>query len=161
MFATAQVSSSPFVSPRRRPSEVADILATVTMALHDVVTAESMLAPDDVARWCAAFGGVDPRLERAALVHAMGLVSIDVLIADIVACLRGRLTAAGSLLPALIECGGVPLVLATLGIEDAEPPAEALCRTVPARVARFYWQRLRAYVSWSASCAVTATITAA
>jgi hypothetical protein len=155
MLATAHTSPDYAPPRRRRSTDVGDIVATATVALHEIATAEPALHLDDVARWCAAYGGVDPRLERAALTHALELVNIDVLIADLVVSLRGRLIAAGELLPALVECGGVPLVLAAVGLDDVDPPAEALSRAVPPRIARFYWQRLRAFVSWSASCAWT------
>jgi hypothetical protein len=146
-------STLPSLTPLRRPpSEVGEIVAAVTAALHEAAAIET-LEIDDVARWCAAFGGVDPRLERAALLHAFALVSLDVLVADLAATLRARLLAAGPHLTSLIASGGVPLVLASLGLDDVEPPAEAMQRPVPARIARFYWQRLRAFVAWSTSCA--------
>jgi len=148
MFATAQAAESPYA--RVRPSETSEIVARAIEALREVVTVEP-LALDDVARWCAAFGGVDPRLERAALAHALTLVSIDVLVEDLADSLRARLLAAGPLLPALIASGGVPLVLSTLGLDDVEPPPHALARAVPPRVARFYWQRLRAFATWTVS----------
>jgi len=137
---------------QRRTDAVADIIETAAAALRDAAT-PATLELEEIARWCAEVGGVDPRIERAALLQALALIHIDTLIADVLATLRGRLLAAGPYLPALIERGGVPRMLASLGLDDVEPHAGALSREVPPRVARLYWQRLRAYVSWSASCA--------
>jgi len=50
--------------------------------------------------------------------------------------------------------GGVPRVLATLGLDDVEAPEDGLRRLMPPRIGRFYWQRMRAFVAWSASCAL-------
>jgi hypothetical protein len=129
---------------------IAEIVDSATAALREAAADD--LAIDDVARWCAETGGVDPRLERAALVHARRLVRIEALIADVAATLRARLAAAGPLLPELIASGGVPRVLASVGFDDVEPAPHALARHVPPKVARFYWQRLRGFVSWTASC---------
>jgi hypothetical protein len=138
--------------PRRRlVDDLAEIIATATRIVGAAANARS-LPLDDVARWCAEVGGVDPRLELAALRHAREVVAIDALVDDIVGALRGRLVAAGELLPVLVARGGVPRVLATLGLDDVEPPPEAIAKLMPPRIARFYWQRLRAYVAWSASC---------
>jgi hypothetical protein len=131
---------------------VAAIIAMATAALREAATARAP-SLEDVARWCAEIGGVDPHLERAALHHARRLVDTDVLVADLGATLRARLAAAGPALPALIARGGIPRVLGNLGLDDVDPPAGAMTRAVPPRIARFYWQRLRAYVSWTASCA--------
>ena len=144
MFATA-------ARPQRPADDVAEIVAAATAALREAAGPKPML--EDVARWCAEVGGVDPHLERAALLHALALVSVDAVIADVAATLRARLLAAGPLLPELIARGGVPRVLASLGLDDVEPVPGALRRPLSPRVARFYWQRLRAYMSWSASCA--------
>ena len=135
----------------RPPDDVSEIVATATAMLRDVAGPKPLL--EDVARWCAEVGGVDPHLERAALLHALALVSVDAVIADVAATLRARLISAGPLLPELIARGGVPRVLASLGLDDVDPVPGALRRPLTPRVARFYWQRLRAYVSWSASCA--------
>jgi hypothetical protein len=138
--------------PRRRlVDELAEIIATATQIVGAAARARS-LPLDDVARWCAEVGGVDPRLELAALRHAREVIAIDALIDDIVGALRGRLLAAGELLPVMVARGGVPRVLATLGLDDVEPPVDAIGKLMPPRIARFYWQRLRAYVAWSASC---------
>jgi hypothetical protein len=59
------------------------------------------------------------------------------------------------MLPALVARGGVARVLASVGLDDVEPSPDAMSRTLSPRIARFYWQRLRGYVSWSASCAWT------
>jgi hypothetical protein len=79
----------------------------------------------------------------------MALISMDAVVADVAASLRARLIAAGPLLPALVACNGVPWVLASLGLDEAEPPPEAVNRPVPPRIARFYWRRMRAYIAWS------------
>ena len=136
---------------RSPPEDISEIVATATTILRDAAAPKPLL--EDVARWCAEVGGVDPHLERAALLHALALVSVDAVIADVAATLRHRLIAAGPLLPDLIRRGGVPRVLASLGLDDVDPVPGALRRPLTPRVARFYWQRLRAYVSWSASCA--------
>jgi len=137
--------------PTRPVAEISEIIASATLALREAARLETEPTLEEVARWCAEVGGVDPRLERAALLHAIAMISPDALIEDVAATLRARLIAAGPLLPALIACGGIPWVLASLGLDEAEPPPEALSRRVPPRVARFYWRRLRAYVAWSAS----------
>jgi hypothetical protein len=137
--------------PTRPPDDISEIVAAATAMLRDAAAPKPLL--EDVARWCAEVGGVDPHLERAALLHALALVSVDAVIADVAATLRARLVAAGPLLPDLIARGGVPRVLASLGLDDVDPVPGALRRPLTPRVARFYWQRLRAYVSWSASCA--------
>jgi hypothetical protein len=141
------------VHPRRRRAlgELSAIVETATAVVGDAARARS-LPFEDVARWCAEVGGVDPRLELAALRHARDIVDRDALVDDVVAALRGRLVHAGELLPTLVARGGVPRVLATLGLDDVEPPADAITRLMPPRIARFYWQRLRAYVAWTASC---------
>ncbi|MCA9674078.1 MAG: hypothetical protein H6709_17965 [Kofleriaceae bacterium] len=131
---------------------MSDIVAAASIALRDAARHDG-LALEDVARFCAEVGGVDPRLEQAALRHAVCLCDVDALITDLIASLRARLIAAGPLLPTLVARGGVPRVLASLGVEDVEPVAGALTRPVPPRIARFYWQRLRAYLAWSAACA--------
>lgn len=144
-----------YASPRPvsvpRPPEIAEIVAGATLALRDRDTVDLTFPLEDVARWCAEAGGVDPRLERAALLHGLALISIEAVIDDVAASLRERLIAAGPLLPALIACNGVPWVLASLGLDEVEPPPDAVARPVPPRIARFYWRRLRAYVAWSAS----------
>ena len=136
---------------RRPPEDISEIVATATTMLRDAVAPKPLLA--DVTRWCAEVGGVDPHLERAALLHALVLVSVDAVIADVAATLRARLISAGPALPELIARGGVPRVLASLGLDDVDPVPGALRRPLTPRIARFYWQRLRAYLSWSASCA--------
>lgn len=140
-----------FARAPRHLTEIGEIVATATVALRRAAT-DPTLPLEEVARWCAEVGGVDPHLERAALVQALALVSIDALIADLSVTLRTRLLAAGPLLPSLVARGGVPRVLASLGLDDLDPSPGALLRPVPPRIARFYWQRLRAYVSWSAAC---------
>src|SRR5687767_11286287 len=131
---------------------LAEIVDTATTALREAAMSETPPI-EDVARWCAEFGGVDPHLERAALVHARRVVSVEAVVADVAATLRQRLAAAGPFLPALVERGGVARVLASLGLDDVEPGPDAMSRPVPPRVARFYWQRLRGFVSWQVSCA--------
>jgi hypothetical protein len=138
------------LAQRRPPVDLAEILATARAVIADALRPPLLL--EDVARWCAEVGGVDPRLELAALRHARSIVALDALGADILASLRGRLLAAGDLLPTLVARGGVPRVLATLGLDDVDPPEHAILKLVPPRIARFYWQRLRAYTAWSASC---------
>jgi hypothetical protein len=73
------------------------------------------------------------------------------LIADLAQSMRARLCAAGALLPHVIASGGLPYLLVLVGLDDVDPPAEAIKRPLPPRIARFYWQRLRAFVAWSAS----------
>lgn len=141
----------PRLEPRRRLDDVTDIVEVATRALR--AAAADPMSLEDVARFCAEVGGVDPRLERAALLHAATLISREALVADLAAAMRARLLAAGPLLPTLVARGGLPRVLASLGLEDVDPPEAALSRTLQPRIARFYWQRLRAYVAWSAACA--------
>jgi hypothetical protein len=142
----------PFARPPVPVPDLAAIVATATTALREAARLDA-LHLEDVARWCAEVGGVDPQLERAALIQALALVHAEVLVADVAATLQARLVAAGPLLPVLVARGGVARVLTSLGLDDVEPAPRALRRAVPPRVARFYWQRLRAFVSWSASCA--------
>jgi hypothetical protein len=145
--------AAPLERPRRRaPVDLGEILATASAAIADAAQPRGV-ALEEVARWCAEMGGVDPRLELAALRHALDVVAIERLRADVLASLRARLIAAGDLLPVLVARGGVPRVLATLGLDDVEPPADGLTRLMPPRIGRFYWQRLRAFVAWSAACA--------
>jgi hypothetical protein len=125
-------------------------VATATRLVGEASRARMGL--EEVARWCAEVGGVDPRLELAALRHATAVIALDLLAADVVASLRSRLLAAGELLPALVARGGISRVLATLGLDDVDPPAGAFARALAPRIARFYWQRLRAYLAWSAAC---------
>jgi hypothetical protein len=139
-------------SARRAPGDVGALVAQAHAALRAVAHGPT-LPLEDVARWCAEVGGVDPCLERAALAHALDVVSVDAAVEDIVATLRARLVAAGPLLPSLVGRGGMPRVLASIGLDDVDPPAAAVRRAVSPRIARFYWQRLRSYVAWSASCA--------
>jgi hypothetical protein len=148
MFAAAAAPSRPV----RPADEIAEIVATATTALREAASPRTLVL-EDIARWCAEVGGVDPHLERAALVHALALISVDAVIADVAATLRARLIAAGPLLPELIARGGIPRVLTSLGLDDVDPQPGALRRELSPRIARFYWQRLRAYLSWSASCA--------
>ena len=135
----------------RPVDEISEIVATATAMLREAATPRPLL--EDVARWCAEVGGIDPRLELAALRHASEVLDVDALVRDLIASLRGRLVAAGDLVPTLVARGGVPRMLANLALDDVEPPAEAVTRLMPPRIARFYWQRLRAYVAWSAACA--------
>ena len=140
------------IPTRRRASQpLGEILAGVASAARDAISPRR-LSLDEVARWCAEVGGVDPRLEQAALRHALSLVDSDVLVADVVGSLRARLVAAGELLPSLVARGGVTRMLAGLGLDDVDPPDGGLTRPLPPRIARFYWQRLRAFVAWSAAC---------
>lgn len=141
----------PVIPPRpRRPLEVGAIVGAVSLLLRDAAQLGG-LALDDVAGWCAEIGGVDPRLEHAALRHAQRVIDLDALVADLAAHVRARLTAAGELLPALVARGGVARVLAVLGLDDVDPPPGAMIVAMPPRIARFYWQRLRAYVAWRAA----------
>ena len=149
MYAAARPVPAP-----PRPADIAEIVAAATLALRDTSTVDTTFPLEDVARWCAEVGGVDPRLERAALLHGLALISMEAVIDDVVESLRERLVAAGPLLPALIACNGVPWVLASLGLDEVEPPPEAMARPVPRRIARFYWRRMRAYLAWSASSAI-------
>ncbi len=147
------ITASPVTLARpRRHLDVGAIVATASALIREAAQ-RGPLALDDVAPWCAEVGGVDPRLEHAALRHARRLIVTEVLIADLIAHVRARLIAAGELLPALIARGGVPRVIAMLGLDDVDPPTSALTATLPPRIARFYWQRLRAFVAWSAACA--------
>jgi hypothetical protein len=140
------------LEPRRRLDDIADLVDATTHALR--AAADDPMSLEDVARFCTEVGGVDPRLERAALLHAHALIDRDALVADLADSLRARLLAAGALLPTLIARGGLPRVLASLGLEDVDPPDAAIQRALQPRIARFYWQRLRAYVAWAAACAV-------
>jgi hypothetical protein len=149
MYASPRPMSASSIAPR--VDEIAEIVATATVALRDAATVDVTFPLEDVARWCAEVGGVDPRLERAALLHGLALISMEAVIEDVAASLRARLIAAGPLLPALVACNGVPWVLASLGLDEVEPPPDAVARPVPRRIARFYWRRLRAYFAWSAS----------
>jgi len=139
---------------RRGRVDLAEITAAVAAAVAEATRPRGISLPE-VAHWCAEVGGVDPRLEHAALRHALGVIALDALRADLLAALRARMALAGDLLPVLIARGGVPRVLATLGLDDVEPPDGAITRGMPPRIARFYWQRLRAYVAWSAACALS------
>jgi hypothetical protein len=154
MYASPPATAASVVS-RPRPAAIADIVATAMIALREAAVIEDDFPLEEVARWCAEVGGVDPRLERAALLHGLALISMDAVVADVAASLRGRLVAAGPLLPALVACNGVPWVLASLGLDEVDPPPEAVNRPVPPRIARFYWRRMRAYIAWSASTAWT------
>jgi hypothetical protein len=140
--------------PRRAHVDLTEIYAAVTAAVAEA-TRPRGLGLEEVAHWCAEVGGVDPRLELAALRHALEIIALDALRADVMASLRARMAAAGDLLPVLIARGGVPRVLATLGLDDVEPPEGAITVLLPPRIARFYWQRLRAYVAWCAACAIS------
>jgi len=145
------VTSAPSGNARRHDA-VGEIIAAAVIALREAAQPDT-LELEDVARWCAEVGGVDPRIERAALMQALAIVHVEALVADVAATLRARLLAAGPYLPALVARGGVPRVLATLGLDDVDPIPGGLSRAMPPRIARLYWQRLRAYVAWSASCA--------
>jgi hypothetical protein len=140
-----------YSSPRPRV-DLSEIVTTAGALVVEAVRTP-IVSLEEVARWCAEVGGVDPRLELAALRHATGVIALDLLAADVVASLRGRLLAAGELLPGLVSRGGIPRVLATLGLDDVDPPAGAILRPLAPRIARFYWQRLRAFTAWSAACA--------
>lgn len=137
---------------RRSPAELSEIIATAAGTVRDAAH-PSTLVLEEVARWCVEVGGVDPRLELAALRHAREVIAIDALVDDVIATLRARLIAAGDLFPTLVARGGIPRVLAALGLDDVDPPPHATLRPLPPRIARFYWQRLRAFVAWSAACA--------
>lgn len=154
-FPASDVRPLSLARRHRAQADLAAIVAAVSAAVADATRART-IALEDVARWCAEVGGVDPRLELAALRHALEIVVLDAICADVVASLRARLVAAGDLLPTLVARGGVPRVLTTLGLDDVEPPEGAITRLMPPRIARFYWQRLRAYVAWSAAVALTA-----
>jgi hypothetical protein len=132
------VPPQPALAYPRRP-ELATLVADA---------AHARIKLDEVARWCAEIGGVDPRLELAALRHAAAIVDLDALVDDLTASLRARLGAAGE------SRGVVPRVLATLGLDDVDPPDDAMLRELAPRIARFYWQRLRAFVAWRAACAL-------
>jgi hypothetical protein len=136
----------------RAPVDLIEVLATAATLVAEAAAAR-VYPLEDVARWCAEIGGVDPRLEQAALYHARSIVRGDVLIDEVLVSLRARLGVAGELFPVLVARGGVPRVLATLGLDDVDPPDRGLVRALPVKVARFYWQRMRGYVTWSAACA--------
>lgn len=145
-------SSVSLARPRRGAIEIGALLGTASTLIREAAHRQG-LGLEDVAGWCAEVGGVDPRLEFAALRHARRVVATDALIADLIAHVRARLMAAGELLPALVARGGVPRVIAMLGLDDVDPPPDAITAAMPPRIARFYWQRLRAFVAWSAACA--------
>ncbi len=106
---------------------------------------------DDIARWCAAFDGGDPRLQHAALRQAIEVIAADALVADLLAALRVRLQVAGAHLATIAARGELPRLLVEIGLDDAAPPEGALARRLPPRIARFYWRRWRAYVAWIAA----------
>ncbi|HTJ46502.1 MAG TPA: hypothetical protein VL463_30560 [Kofleriaceae bacterium] len=131
----------------RRPSE---LIASAAIAIR-AAAAPHAASFEDVALWCAEFGAVDPRLQVAALRQAYEVVVREALIADLIASLRARLLVAGPYLAVLSSRGDLPRLLVALGLDDAAPPDGALARALPPRIARFYWQRLRAFVAWTAA----------
>ena len=133
-----------------RPRRIADLLATAAIAIRDAAAPDAATL-DDVALWCAELGALDPRLQLAALRQAHEVVVRDALIADLIAGLRVRLLLAGPHLVTIAARGDLPRLLVALGLDDVSPPDAALARPLPARIARFYWQRLRAYVAWTAA----------
>ena len=137
-------------APVARPRRIADLLATAAIAIREA-SAPAAANLEDVALWCAELGALDPRLQLAALRQAYEIVERDALVADLIAALRVRLLLAGPHLPTIAARGDLPRLLVALGLDDVVPPDTALARRLPARVARFYWQRLRAYVTWSAA----------
>ena len=136
-----------YAPPRPRVSE---LIATAADAIREAASTDAS-SLEEVALWCAEFGAVDPRLQLAALRQAQGVIARDALIADLVAGLRVRLMVAGPHLAVIMARGDLPRLLVALGLDDVSPPPEALLRTLPPRVARFYWQRLRAFVAWTAA----------
>src|SRR5687768_7605663 len=102
--------------PPRARADLSEIVATASALVIEAVRTP-IVSLEEVARWCAEVGGVDPRLELAALRHATGVIALDLLAADVIASLRARLLAAGELLPGLVARGGIPRVLATLGLD--------------------------------------------
>ena len=136
-----------YAPPRPRISE---LIANASDAIRDAAStgAESL---EEVALWCAEFGAVDPRLQLAALRQAQGVIEREALVADLVAGLRMRMLVAGPHLAVIMARGDLPRLLVALGLDDVTPPPEAMMRTLPPRIARFYWQRLRAFVAWTAA----------
>ena len=141
-----------YAAPRPRISE---LIASASDAIRDAASSDAA-SLDEVALWCAEFGAVDPRLQLAALRQAQGVIARDALIADLIAGLRVRLLVAAPHLPTIAARGDLPRLLVALGLDDVSPPPEAMVRALPPRVARFYWQRLRAFVAWTAARAWTA-----
>lgn len=133
-----------------RPRRISELIATAAIAIREAAAPDTANL-DDVALWCAEFGAVDPRLQVAALRQAFDVVGKDALIADLIASLRVRLLVAGPYLATLSARGDLPRLLVALGLDDAAPPDGALSRHLPPRIARFYWQRLRAFVAWTAA----------
>jgi hypothetical protein len=138
----------PSVAPR--PLRISELIATAAIAIREA-SAPHTANLDDVALWCAEFGAVDPRLQLAALRQAFEVVGREALVADLIASLRARLLVAGPYLATLAARGDLPRLLVALGLDDALPPDGALSRHLPPRIARFYWQRLRAFVAWTAA----------
>ena len=143
----AAVAAVPVYAPRPR---IADLIATASDAIRDAASSDAARL-EEVALWCAEFGAIDPRLQLAALRQAQGVIARDALIADLIAGLRVRLMVAAPHLAVIAARGDLPRLLVALGLDDVTPPPEALVRTLPPRVARFYWQRLRAFVAWTAA----------
>ncbi len=133
-----------------RPRRISELLVTAAAAIREAAT-PSTANLDDVALWCAEFGGVDPRLQLAALRQAFEVVTREALVADLIASLRTRMLVAGPHLAIIAARGDLPRLLVALGLDDTLPPDGALIRALPPRIARFYWQRLRAFVTWTAA----------
>lgn len=137
------VDAAPALGPR-----ISQRLGSAAEAVRAAATAPDL---DDVARWCAAFDGGDPRLQLAALREARDVIIVDALVTDVIAALRARLQVAGPHLATIAARGDLPRLLIEVGLDDATPPDHALVRRLPPRLARHYWRRWRAYVAWIAA----------
>ena len=150
--ASAAVSSPLRTAPSRVVSTVSrvELVLSATIAIRQAAQVHT-LSLDTITHWCAERGGPDPRLEQAALRHGFAVVELGRVVDDITDALRARLAAAAPLVSALLASGELPRLLAAIGHDDVMPPPDALLRTLPPRIARFYWQRVRAYVAWAAA----------
>jgi hypothetical protein len=150
--ASAVVSSPLRTAPPRPVTTTArvELVLSAAIAIRQAAQPHA-LAFDTITHWCAERGGPDPRLEQAALRHGFAVVDLARVVDDVTDALRARLAAAAPLLGALAAAGELPRLLAAIGHDDVQPPADALVRALPPRIARFYWQRVRAYVAWAAA----------
>jgi hypothetical protein len=144
----AQRASRIEVAPAR--PRISELLVSAAVAVREAATPRAA-AFEDVAMWSAEFGGVDPRLQLAALRQAFAVIDRDVLVTEVIASLRVRMQVAGAHLVTIAARGDLPRLLVALGLDDVPPPEGALRHRLPPRIARFYWQRLRAYVTWIAA----------
>jgi len=138
------------VAPEIRSPRVSELLVGAAAAVREAAAPDAANL-DDIALWCAELGAIDARLQLAALRQAYEVIARDRLIEDLLAALRLRMQIAGPYLATLRERGELPRLLVAVGLDDVSPPDGAVRRPLPPRVARFYWQRLRAFVAWTAA----------